>query len=345
MTLNLLQNVNPADIFAYARQVPEDEDFFLTREVLPTVVRNSVKWRIKESTRYRSVAKFRAFDAETPRGRREVATKVTEGILPPLGQKLTVGELEVILQNLDRGADDTELVDELYDDAEAHVRSIRARLELAAGDLLTDGKFELVDENGLTLDADFQVPAAFLPTAAIPWTDLANAKPLDDEQAWIRQLVKNGEGRPVGGFSSDAVLALFAGNFQYQRTYFGTVQSSYPTLTPDQVDAVRARYRLPALRAYDTQVRVDGVVKRVTDEGQFFLYGSDVGQTQMGVTAESIVLSRTGNPRIAKEDQPGITVTTWETAEPVAVGTKGSAVGMPLLFSSKAYIGAKVAAF
>ena len=239
MTLNLLQNVNPADVIAYARQVPEEEDFFLTGTVLPTVQRNSVKWRIKESTRFRSVAKFRAFDTETPRGRREVATKVTEGILPPLGQKLGLGEFELILHDLNRGADDSEMVDALYDDIENHVRAIRARLELAAGDLLTDGKFSLVDENGLTLEADFQVPTAFLPTAATLWTDTANSTPLDDEQAWTRLLVQSGEGRPVGGFASDAVLSLFAANLQYQRTYFGNVQSSYPTLTPDQVDAVR----------------------------------------------------------------------------------------------------------
>ena len=67
----------------------------------------------------------------------------------------------------------------IIDDIENHVRAIRARLELAAGDLLTDGKFSLVDENGLTLEADFQVPTAFLPTAATLWTDTANSTPLD----------------------------------------------------------------------------------------------------------------------------------------------------------------------
>ncbi|MER6734624.1 major capsid protein [Streptomyces puniciscabiei] len=48
---------------------------------------------------------------------------------------------------------------------ERHVEAINSRLELAAGDVLTDGKFSLSGENGLTLDVDFGVPAANMPIA------------------------------------------------------------------------------------------------------------------------------------------------------------------------------------
>lgn len=342
MTLNLLQNVNPADVIAFARQVPEDEDFLLTREILRNVFRANVKWRVKETTRFRSVAKFRAYDTETPFGRREVATKVTEGFLPPLGQKLIVGELQQILLDLQRGADDDELVDQLYDDAESHVRAIRARLELAAGDLLTDGKFELVNENGLTLEADFGVDPTFLPTAAILWTDLANSTPLDDEQAWITKLIDDGEGRPTRAITSHAVASLYARNLQYQRAFHGRNDAAFPTLTPGQVNAVRDAHGLPPITEYDTKVRVDGVETRTTDEDMYFLVRDGIGETQYGITAEAIALNRAGNPRIEREDQPGIIVTTFEDDDPVRVGTKGTAVAMPLLFTSKGYIGATV---
>lgn len=342
MTLNLLQNVNPADVIAFARQVPEDEDFLLTREILRAVDRQNVKWRIKETTRFRSVAKFRAYDTETPFGRREVSTKVTEGFLPPLGQKLIIGELQQILLDLARGADDSALVDALYDDIENHVRAIRARLELAAGDLLTDGKFELVDENGLTLEADFDVDSTFLPTAGVLWTDFTNSVPIDNELAWITKLIDDGEGRPDRAITSHAVASLYARNLQYQRAFHGRNDASFPTLTPGQVNAVRDAHGLPPITEYDTKVRVDGVDTRVTDEDMFFLVKDGIGETQMGITAESIMLDRSGNPRIAREDQPGIIVTTFENDDPPRVGTKGTAVAMPLLFTNKGYIGATV---
>jgi hypothetical protein len=343
--LNLLQNVNPADLIAYARAVPEEEDFLLTREILPVDYIENVKWRIKERTRFRSVAKFRAYDAETPFGRREVSSKVTEGFLPPLGQKLAVGELETILLDLERGADDAPLVDSVYEDSEAHVAAIRSRLELAAGDLLIDGKFELIDENGLTLEADFEVDPSFLPTAGVLWTDFATSTPLDDEQAWIQFLIDNGEGRPTRVVTSNRVVALFGRNLQYQRAYHGRNDASFPTLNPDQVNVVRSSLGLPPITTYDTQVRVDGVNQRVLPEDLFLMVTPKIGTTQYGITAEAIALSRSGNPRIAREDQPGIIVTASEHDDPIRVVTKGAAVAMPLLFTPKGYIGATVANF
>lgn len=342
MTLNLLQNIDPADVIAFARAVPEEEDFLLTREILPGVQRNNVKWRIKETTRFRSVAKFRAYDTETPFGAREAAARVMEGFLPSVGQKLIVGELQQILLDLERGADDSELIDLLYDDVENHVRAIRARLELAAGDLVNDGSFDLANENGLTLGADFDVDAAFFPTAGVLWTDFANATPLDDETAWITKLIDDGEGRPTRAVTSHAVASLYARNLQYQRAFHGRNDASFPTLTPGQVNAVRDAHGLPPITEYDTKVRVDGVQQRVTDEDKFFLFCDGIGETQYGVTAEAIMLNRQGNPRIERQDQPGIIVTTFEDDDPPRVGTKGTATALPLLFTSKGYVGATV---
>lgn len=346
MTMNLLANVDPADIIAYANAVPEPADFLLTREIVPNTEIQNVKYRIKRSTRYQGTAKFRAYDTETPIGRREVAHSFTEGMLPPVGQKLFVGELETILLAIQRGADDQELVDALYDDAENNVQAIRARMELAAGDLLLDGVFSLVDENRLTLEADFGVASGFLPTAAIYWT-AANAKPLDDEQAWIRYLIDNGPGRPGRAVTSHRIASLFATNLQYQEAFFGRNQSAYPTLTPGQVASVRAAYGLPPITEYDTKVRVDGQDVRVLPENRYLLLPSDsssFAETQYGITAEAIALSRNGNPRIEREDLPGIYVTTHEKDDPVQVWTKGSAVAMPVMYDNTAYVCARVIA-
>ena len=43
-----------------------------------------------------------------------------------------------------------------------------------------------------------------------------------------------------------------------------------------------------------------------------------------------------------REDLPGIVVTTFEQDNPVAVGTKGNAVAMPVLYAPEDFISATV---
>lgn len=344
--LDLLQNVDPADLIAYSRQVPTPDDYLLTREIVPERQIQNVKYRVRSRTKRVNAAKFRAYDTETPRGRREVEHSVLEGFLPPLGVKLSVGELETILLSLDRGGDDQELVDALYDDIETEVLGIKARLELAAGDLLADGKFTLVDENRLTLEADYQVDAGFRPTAAKFWSD-PTATILDDEQAWIQKLIDDGTGRPGDAMASRAVIAHLARNNQYKQAFFGSNAEQRPTLTPGQVQSVRDTYGLATIREYDAKVRVDGVQTRTTPENRFFLLPAnkeEFAETQYGITAEALALSRAGNPRIEREDQPGIVVTAKEYDDPVDVTTKATAVAMPVLYDNEGYISAQVLA-
>ncbi|WP_043673291.1 major capsid protein [Streptomyces xylophagus] len=151
-------------------------DYELTRTGMPERRLNSVK--------------FRAYDAQTAIVRRQAEKIITEGMLPPLGQKLLIGELEQILLDTSRGADSTEFVELLYDYVERRVESIHNRMEQAAGDLLTDRISTLNGENGLHLEADFGVPAANMPTAAKPWSDPASDT-LADELRWIEYLRKS----------------------------------------------------------------------------------------------------------------------------------------------------------
>ena len=353
MTLSLLENVDPADVLTYGRAVPNPEEFMLTRDVVPETTVDSVKYRIRTSEKRTNVAKFRAFDAESPLGRREVEHQTLEGKLPPVGDKVYIGELEQILLDMERGTDDQELVDLVYDDIEARVLAIRARMELAAGDLITDRKFELTDENHLTLEADFgfefdgtPLGAEWSPVAPILW-GAANATPLTDEQLWIQFLRDEGDGEPGDAVTSAQVQALLGRNHEYQEAYFGRGQDTYPALNPGQVASVRAAAGLPVIRLNDTKVRVDGANVRVTPANRFFLLPANkntFAQTQYGITAESIMLSRAGNPRIAREDLPGIVVTARDEEDPPKVWTRGNAVAMPVMYSPKAYLPARVLA-
>ncbi|MEU0837203.1 major capsid protein [Streptomyces sp. NPDC005969] len=347
MLETLLRDINATEINAFARAVQTPADYALTLSVMPEKTINSVKFRIKSTSRRVNAAKYRAWDAQTAVATREAKRIVTEGMLPPLGQKYLVGELEQILLDTSRGADASELVELLYQDTAAHVQSVKSRLELAVGDLLTDGKFTLSGENGLTVEYDAGVPSANMPTAAKAWTD-PTADALADEMKWIETLRASGAPLPSRVVTSYKARALLAANNSYRQAFYGSIPANTPTgvLAPNEVDTVRARYGLPPISVYDVQIPLDdGTMKRPIPEDRWLMLPPNPqtwGETQYGVTAESLVLSSGGNPAIEREEAPGIVVTHGYTDDPVQVWTKGAAVAMPVLYVPDIHVTAKV---
>ncbi|WP_399559278.1 major capsid protein (plasmid) [Streptomyces sp. NBC_00873] len=347
MLENLLRGIDATEINAFARAVQTPADYALTLSVMPERTINSVKFRIRSTSRRVNAAKYRAWDAQTAVATREAKRIVTEGMLPPLGQKYLVGELEQILLDTSRGADDSELVELLYQDIAAHVQSIKSRLELAVGDLLTDGKFTLAGENGLTVEYDAGVPSANMPTATKAWTD-PTADALKDEMAWIETLRASGAPLPSRVVTSYKARALLAANNSYRQAFYGSIPANTPTgvLAPNEVDTVRARYGLPPISVYDVQIpKDDGTMVRPIPEDRWLMLPPNPqtwGETQYGVTAESLVLSSGGNPAIEREEAPGIVVTHGYTDDPVQVWTKGAAVAMPVLYVPDIHVTAKV---
>ncbi|CAM5309335.1 major capsid protein [Streptomyces abikoensis] len=344
---DLIKGVSVADLTVYARTIPTPDDFLLTKIAFPEVQVKDVKWRIKQSKRRVNAATYRAYDASVPFAKRQAETKVTEGLLPALGQKLLVGEMEQLLLDAQRGADDDRLVELLYDDAERHVEAIRSRLELAAADVILDGKFSLVGENGMTVEADFGVPQANMPTAPKPWSS-PDADPIADELRWIDYLDSIGAPAPEMVLTSRKAWSHLASNGAYRAAYYGTPaggQTPTATLNPEQVNSVRGTYGLPPVTFYKAQVWQDDVSRRVLPEDRWIMLPPDRakwGQTQYGVTAESLALSRGTNPVIEREDAPGIVITRDVEDDPVQIWSKGSAAAMPVLYSPDAHITAKV---
>jgi hypothetical protein len=172
-----------------------------------------------------NAAIFRAYDAQAAVARRQAEKIITESMLPPLGHKLIVDELEQTLLDTARGADSSQCVEFLYDDIERHVESIHNGMELAVGDLLVDGRFSLNGENGLTLEADFGVPAANMPTAANPWSG-PDSDPIVDELRWIEYLRSIGAPLPARVLTSYKARATLAANDAYRTAYYGSINGS-----------------------------------------------------------------------------------------------------------------------
>lgn len=128
---DLIDDVTARDLTAFARAIPTPADYLLTNGIFPTLELQDVKWRVRDNGRYVNAAKYRAYDASVPFASREAWQTTREGMLPPLGQKLLVGEQEQLLLEASRGADQDRLIELLYDDVERHIEAIRSRLELA----------------------------------------------------------------------------------------------------------------------------------------------------------------------------------------------------------------------
>ncbi|MET7792135.1 major capsid protein, partial [Streptomyces sp900116325] len=225
-----------------------------------------------------------------------------------------------------------------------HVESIKTSQELAAGQLLATGRVELP---GLGLDVNWNVPADNMPTAGVLW-DNPSATPLTDERAWIDYLLDSGAPAPKQVITSRRARSLLSANVEYRNAFYGSNNSNTPsaTLSPEDVNTVRARYDLPPIVTYDVQVWDDDQYVRVLPDNKWILVpdvpAAEWAQTQYGTTRESRMFTSGTNPALTREEAPGIVVVTKAEDDPPQIYTRGAAVGMPVLYVPDIHISATV---
>jgi hypothetical protein len=346
----LLRELNPTEINAFVRALPTRADFALTLDVLRQRSIPNIKFQTSSGRRQVNAARFRSFGAPTALATRQATRVVSEGMLPPLGQTLTVSEMETILFNISHGQDATQFQEQLYNDVERHVESIRTTQELAAGKLLATGVVPLA---GLTdIEVDWNVPDANMPTVSTYWSDAEGATPLTDELRWMAYLRTSGAPTPGRVITSLRALSTLASSLEYRAAFFNTGTSGTTptaTLAPDQVNTVRARYNLPPVQLYDVQVfDENGNYVRVLPDNLWIMIpgipNTQWGETLYGLTAEGIQLSSGTDAAITAEEAPGILVVTKVEDDPVQIYTRGVAVGMPVLYVPDIHITATVLA-
>lgn len=342
----LLQDTDANDLTVFARQLYTPANYALTRRVMPERSVQGVKFRTTSAKRRVNAAKFRAYEAPTALAKRQAERVVNEGLLPPLGQTLPISEMDQILLDVGHGQDTQKYIDLLYSDVERHVESIKTAQELAAGQLLATGTVHLP---GVELDVNWNVPSANMPTADTLW-DQDGATPISDELAWIDYIVNGGGPAPKEVITSRRARSLLASNQEYRNAFYGSNNSNTPsaTLAPNEVDSVRARYGLPPITTYDVQVYDDDQYVRVLPDNKWIMIpnvpASEWGETQYGVTRESMQFTGGTNPVLSHEEAPGIVVVTKVEDDPVQIYTRGAAIGMPVLYVPDIHISATVLA-
>jgi len=327
--------IDPAELTWYAREVPSPANLIL-EQFLPNVQINHIEAELGEVLRTNRAARFRSWDTPVRIGKRD--TLETRRVkIPPLGQKLPIGEYENLQLALARtgGNDRAAMIEEIYKDTDNNVRSIYNRVEVARGDVLMDGKFNLVNEDGLTLEADFGLDADnnVAPAGAL-WSDAANAAPLQDMRAWMLHYATLNGTRPGYAIMGEAVISALAAAEEVRQavSYGGNILK--PFATDQELAGIFATHRFPSIIPYDTVIDWDGSNKRVLDENKVIFLPpnpADLGITAWGITAEALALMGSTNPRLTFQQAPGIVAVTTREGDPPRVWSKAGATVMPLL--------------
>lgn len=336
---------NPADITYFARNLPDNNVDNLA-QILPDRTIQGIKTRQVRRTTTRVAARYRAWNAETPIGQRPDTITVTEVSLPPIGEKLPLTEFDLLMLatagQVTPGMS-SQVLEAIYDDAERIVNSIRNRVALARGDFLNDGKFTLTAENGLTMEYDAALAGTHAPTAGTLWSTVATATPITNEKAWIKVITDDGGDPPAYALTSSAVLTLLCQNVEYKAYQYPLVTSP-PTLTPAQVNQVRAANSLPPLLINDYSVSVDGSTTRLIPANKFILAAGNVGETQWGVTADALELVGSNAVDMTFADAPGLFGAAWKSNDPATKWTKVTGTVMPVAGDINGLVSATVTA-
>lgn len=330
--------VTPDALTTFVREVPTPADQVLN-QLLPDRYFDDNKIEFAELTRTNRTARFRAFDGRLHVSERDTsATKAVN--LPPLSTSISTGELERLQLQFARtgGTNTAAIVNAIYDDATNLTREILARMEQARGDVLTDGKFTLVGEGGLTMEADYGVPANHLVAPGILWSSTGTATLIANISAWVDIYVAT-NGFPPGGMALSRKILNFMLQNAELRTLLASLVGTPGLINRPALDGALSAYSLPPITmVYDTVVDVDGVSTRVIPDDRVIFHPpnvADLGYTAWGVTATSLELVNASGVDLSFSQAPGIVGVVEKSGPPYREWTFVDAVGMPVLSNPK----------
>jgi len=336
--------VQPAELTGFVRNLPGPATYTLNQFLNDD---NIYDIDAAFNTLYRTnrAAKFRAWDAETRIGKRNVFEQKRVS-LPPIGQKLVLGEEQRLRLEMarSRGDNSASLIEAVYNDAETNAAAVHARMELARGQVLTTGKLDLTTDGLEGIQADFGVDQSHLPTAPTPWTDYAAADPFADMRAWADVVVNDSGEAPAYAVTPRTVIGHMLRNEKVRA--LASSSGVAPTMiSMAQLNQMLEAFDLPQLVPYNTVIDVDGVATRpIPADRMVFLPANprSLGRTMWGITAEALELVNLSNPEITFQEAPGLVGVVTKEGDPVRTWTKVSAVGMPVIEDPRKLLCAEV---
>ncbi|RBO87968.1 major capsid protein [Nocardia puris] len=325
--------VTPDDATFFVRQVPTPSDHLLAKFVPDRLVQEQTI-RLANATRVNRTASFRAFDGNIPQLERDfVSTREVD--LLPMSVQGSKGELERLMLEKARqdGGNSAAIIQAIYDDLEAGVRAIRNRVEVARGELLSTGKITL-DENGIQLTADYQVPEHHFVAPAVPWTSVAEATIVTDLTGWVELYIADVGAPPSGMIISRRTGGLIQRNAEF-KAYSHSIAGTPQIVSRSIVNSVLDDFNLPPISAvYDTVINVGGVDRRVIPEDRVIFLppsGSPFAHVAWGITATALELVSAAQTDMAFADAPGLVGVVVKSGPPYKETTVVDSLLLPVL--------------
>lgn len=307
---------------------------------------NTIDWA--EILQTNDTAEYRTFDGRIHVSARDSGSEKRVRMLP-LSDSLNQGEYETLQLRFAQtgGTNIAALENAIYNDAEKLTKQVLNRLELAMGDVLSDGKLTLNGEGGISGsagEADFGVPAGNLPTFTTAWTDKA-APLFSNLISWVDAYVDVNGAPPASMLPSLQTLRLMQTNTEIINQVKGAA-AQVGRVDRTDLNGLLASEGLPqVLDPFDERVNYRGASTRVIPANKLVFMPSNLDELahfEYGVSATALELVDSNAVDFSFEDAPGITGVVIKEGPPFRKFTFVDAVAMPVLDNARLLMTATV---
>ncbi|WZY01600.1 major capsid protein [Bacillus sp. FSL W7-1360] len=276
-------------------------------------------------------ASIHAHDTESQVASREGFATVKQD-MALIKRKIKMNEkLITALSKANREPEIQTVLNQIYNDVDNMVNSVRTRVEVMRFEALSTGKLQ-VNENGFATTVDYHVPEEQKVTldGEKVWTD-PMAKPLEDIEDFVNTVVMQTGTTPTRILTSRKVLNALKRHDSVRSGVYGA--NSARLLSNAELNTFLQAQGLPTIATEDRVYRVQNnaggyITKRYFPEnGLVVLPDGELGKTIYGVTAEEVELRNITGSQFANYGH--VIAQVYSTPDPVARWTKAVAKALP----------------
>lgn len=284
-------------------------------------------YRLSDGLRLPSMAKVHSLNTEAAIGKRPTFERVT---VEKLFIKEKINQTERVQLYLDKGVSTNSILEYVYDDMGRLAESVKTRTEVMKMELLSSGEIT-VKENNLNFKVDYKVPAN--QKVSYNWSD-TKADILGDIQNMVD--IAKSKGKTVNrAITSTKIMGLIRKNETIQAAINGNngvgrfvSNIQIATLLNDvfsfNIEVNDEQYKYEKASGKDETARYFAEDKFTLIETSV---SGTVGTGLWGVTPEELAYG----PYTTKSSDQYITISQWQTPDPVATWTKASGLFIPVL--------------
>lgn len=311
---------------------------YMYKQMLTEELSVDLKWNTLTVNSNIVAADVVALDSSLPLKRRDTFGTAS-GDIPKLGMKMQMSEKQ--MSDIDvlkaRNVETAVLVDKIFADQGKCIMGIHEKLEYMFHQGLSTGVTLIDDDSnvgtGIRIDYGYKEENKF--GASVVWSDVANAKPIDDIRRIVKQAKANGD-MPAFILMDDATFDNLAANQQTREQYafsqnFVGTQIPVPDLAQVN-DMMMKRYKLTII-VIDRTVTVERDGKRTVltpwESGKVILLESlKVGKLMYGILAEE---TRKSPKCLYEKSGSFILLKKWSSDDPFAEFTSSQALVVPVI--------------